>query len=237
MPLLDHFRPPVYPRHRWGSFHSNWATRIADALNESLPEEFLAEEFTFTANGLEIDVATYEEKADTAGAAGSTAVLTWKPETAPRTMPLVFPDHFEIRVIERVGGMKLVAAIELVSPGNKDRAEECRYFAHKVSAYLQQGIAVVVIDIVTTRKTNLHNETIAAIGGPSEMLLPSGSDLYAVSYRPVKRAGKPELDVWPETFKIGDELPTMPLRLTGDTFVPVEFEAAYMEACRRRRIT
>ena len=32
MPLLDHFRPPLYPRHHWESFHSNWATRLADAL-------------------------------------------------------------------------------------------------------------------------------------------------------------------------------------------------------------
>ena len=28
----------------------------------------------------------------------------------------------------------------------------------------------------------------------------------------------------------------MPLRLTGDLFVPVEFEAAYMEACRKRKL-
>jgi hypothetical protein len=28
----------------------------------------------------------------------------------------------------------------------------------------------------------------------------------------------------------------MPLRLTGDLFVPVDFEATYMEACRRRRL-
>ena len=31
-------------------------------------------------------------------------------------------------------------------------------------------------------------------------------------------------------------LPLLPLRLTGDLFVPVDFEAAYQEACRRRRL-
>jgi len=31
-------------------------------------------------------------------------------------------------------------------------------------------------------------------------------------------------------------LPTLPLRLTGDLFVAVDFEAAYQEACRRRRL-
>ena len=40
MPLFDHFRPPLDPHHRWESFHSNWATRIADALNENLPPDY-----------------------------------------------------------------------------------------------------------------------------------------------------------------------------------------------------
>ncbi len=35
---------------------------------------------------------------------------------------------------------------------------------------------------------------------------------------------------------VGAPLPVMPLRLTGDLFVPVDFEATYQEACRRRRI-
>jgi len=44
-----------------------------------------------------------------------------------------------------------VAAIELVSPGNKDRPETCRLFAAKCVAYLTRGIGLVVIDIVTER--------------------------------------------------------------------------------------
>jgi hypothetical protein len=42
--------------------------------------------------------------------------------------------------------------------------------------------------------------------------------------------------VWTATFAVGDPLPTMPLRLIADYFVPVDFEAAYTEACRRRRL-
>jgi hypothetical protein len=42
---LDHFHPPLHPQHHSESFHSNWATRIADALNDRwLPPEFLAED-------------------------------------------------------------------------------------------------------------------------------------------------------------------------------------------------
>jgi hypothetical protein len=61
MPLLDHFRPPVKLKYPWESFHAGWATRIADALNELLPEEFVAAEHTHAGGALEIDVATMEQ--------------------------------------------------------------------------------------------------------------------------------------------------------------------------------
>ena len=42
-PLLDHFHPPLKLQYPWECFHSNWATRLADALNDEwLPPEFLA---------------------------------------------------------------------------------------------------------------------------------------------------------------------------------------------------
>lgn len=37
-------------------------------------------------------------------------------------------------------------------------------------------------------------------------------------------------------FHVGEPLPLLPLRLTGDLFIPVDCEAAYQEACRRRRL-
>lgn len=61
-------------------------------------------------------------------------------------------------------------------------------------------------------------------------------ELYAVAYRPVLRQEKPEIDLWTAPVAVGQPLPTLPLRLTGDLFVPVEFEPAYQEACRRRRL-
>ena len=60
MPLFDHFHPPLYPHHHWESFHSNWATRIADGIAAVLPPEFQVEEHTHAGPGFEIDVATFE---------------------------------------------------------------------------------------------------------------------------------------------------------------------------------
>ena len=243
MPLLDHFRPPVHPRHHWESFHSNWATRLADALNEKwLPPEFLAEEYTHSGTHLEIDVATFEQsptRSESLPNGSPTATISppmWAPPAAPLTMPAIFPDTFEVRVFANTGGLTLVAAIELISPGNKDRPEERRAFATKCASYLYQGISLIMMDIVTSRRANLHNETMRLLNAPAAMDLADDVELYAVAYRPVQRQQRPEIDLWPVPCKLGAPLPILPLRLTGDLFVPVDFDSTYAEACRRRRL-
>jgi hypothetical protein len=163
MPLLDHFHPPLQPHHHWESFHSNWATRLADALTERLPPDFQAEEHSHAGPNLEIDVATYEQTGEPPAAPrnGPTAPAqtfpAWAPPAPAQTMPAVFPDAFEVRVFSTLGGLTLVGAIELISPGNKDRPEERLAFATKCASYLHRGVSLIVIDIVTSRRANLHN--------------------------------------------------------------------------------
>jgi hypothetical protein len=91
------------------------------------------------------------------------------------------------------------------------------------------------MDIVTDRRANLHNDILGLLDRADEARLPDDA-LYAAAYRPVLRGDEPQIDVWTEGVSVGEPLPTMPLRLTGDLFVPVEFEATYLETCRRRRV-
>ncbi len=242
MPLRDHFHPPLQLQYPWDSFHSSWATRLADALNDEwLPPEFLAVEHTHAGRQLEIDVATFEDRqqppnTSSNGSATATLPRTWTPPAPARTMPAIFPADFEVRVFSTTSGLTLVGAIELISPANKDRAEERRAFAAKCASYLYQGVSLVILDIVTNRRANLHNETMRLMQAAEDMDLPAEMALYGVAYRPVRRQEKPEIDLWPASCAIGAPLPTLPLRLTGDLFVPVDFETTYEEACRRRRI-
>src|SRR5262249_41128993 len=53
MPLLDHFHAPLDERYPWESFHSGWATRIADQLSERVPAEFVVAEHTHSGNHFE----------------------------------------------------------------------------------------------------------------------------------------------------------------------------------------
>jgi hypothetical protein len=144
--------------------------------------------------------------------------------------------EFDARVVSTGTGRPLIAAIELVSPGNKDRPEERTAFAAKCASYLHSGVSLIIMDIVTDRRFNLHNELMRLMNAAPNLHLPAEAHLYAVAYRPVLREERPEIDLWPTTFQLGDALPLLPLRLTDDLFVPVDFEATYQETCRRRRI-
>ncbi len=242
MPLFDHFHPPLYPHHHWESFHSNWATRIADGIAAVLPPEFQVEEHTHAGPGFEIDVATYEGQMSpqvnaSAGAALATrAAPAYAPPVPDGTLPAVFPDTFEVRVFSTTAGLTLVAVIELVSPGNKDRPAERRAFVAKCASYLAQGVSLIVVDVVTNRHANLHNELMRLMEAVPDLDFPPEVTLYAAAYRPLRRAEQETIDLWRRPLTVGEPLPTLPLRLTGDLFVAVDFESAYQEACRRRRL-
>ncbi len=243
MPLFDHFRPPVQGYLPWDSLHSAWATYIATQLNRQwLTRDFIALEHTHAGPHVEIDVGTFEAPAHPVGANrsngdGGVATLpdVYAPPHALTAIPAVFPDRFEVRVFTTWEGRRLVGAIELISPGNKDRAEERQAFVAKCASYLQQAVSVVLIDIVTTRHANLHNDLLHFLNAPAG-LLPEDVYLYAAAYRPILRDRTPQVDVWAEPCSVATALPTMPLRLTGELFVPVEFEATYLETCRQRRL-
>lgn len=234
MPLLDHFRPPVTDEVQWNTFHSNWATRIADRLGEVIPAEFRAHENLKIGGGIEIDVATIRNR-PVANGTDTPKQSDWQPPRAI-TVSAVFPERFEVLVYRQIGGRQLVAAIELVSPGNKDAPDTREAFAMKVASYLHEGVSVLVVDVVTERRANLHDEIVRLMRMPDDLRMPPDQPLYASSYRPVIRDKRPEIDLWVNSFAIGDPLPTMPLRLIADYFVPVELEATYTEACRRRRL-
>ncbi len=241
MPLFDHFRPPVENDLPWDSLHSGWASQIAVVLNQRwLTRDFIALEHTHVGPHVEIDVGAFERPIppvppSTSNGGVATLPEVYAPPRALTAIPAVFPDRFEVRVFSRPYGRQLVGAIELVSPGNKDREEERQAFVAKCANYLQQGVSVVVIDVVTNRRANLHNELLHFLNAPAGRL-PDDVSLYAAAYRPVLRDQTPQIDVWAERCSVASVLPTMPLRLTGDLFVPVEFEATYVETCRQRRL-
>ena len=244
MALLDHFRPPLSISRYWHGFHNAWAAEMASDLNARLPEGYFAQ--PNVQFGIEIDVAAFEEPADMSpqsdisgpnlsDSAPKCTLAKWMAPPPSQTMPFDFLDQtVEVTIFGSEAGPTLIGAIELVSPANKDRAKHRQAFISKCETYLRQGIGLVIVDIVTTRKANLHHELLAHLGKPPTF--GKKSHLYTAAYRPVERAGKSGLDIWEEKLAVGQALPTMPLWLGAALCLPISFEQTYSLTCRKQRI-
>lgn len=247
MPLLDHFRPPLSSTRHWEAFHARWASAIADALNRDLlPPGYFAEEQVHVGSRVEVDVATFEQSSsagvvrDGGGGVATLEAQPWAPPAPAASMPAVFPGGVEVLIYSGEAGPTLVAAVELVSPSNKDRDETRRAFAMKCACYLHRGVGLVVVDTVTSREANLHNLIVGLLGNATSDLLVR-APLYAVAYRPARAPGdgardEGQIDLWPATLAVGAALPLLPLSIGKGACVPLDLEATYTDARQRRRL-
>jgi hypothetical protein len=232
MPLLDHFRPPLSQRRHWDSFHGAWAEAMASGLNISLlPERYVAEARVKLGGPVE----TENGLAPSSDAGG---VALWAPPKSTATASLDFkdPDVFEVQVFNEAEGPRLVAAIELVSPANKDRPANRRMFAIKCASYLHSGVSVIIVDVVTERSGNLdaelRNLLQVQISAPGQ----GSQELYAVAHRTIAATAGLQLETWANPLSLGGLLPTVPLWLTSDLCLPLDLESSYRAACVARRI-
>jgi hypothetical protein len=251
MPLLDHFHPPLIGTRHWESFHALWAGVLVEWLNLNLlPEGYFAEVQVHVGGRVEMDLGTFERDPSTSReryreqsrGASTVATLTapievWVPPEPDLRFPAIFPDIIEILVFDNDSGPNLVGAVEFVSPGNKDRPEARRAFAAKCASYLQEGIGLAVVDIVTNRNANLHNELIDLLEVGELFKMADNPGVYATSYRPSRRSTDETIDTWVNRLALGEPLPILPLALRGGPCLPLELEATYAEVCRRSRLT
>ncbi|HTU20161.1 MAG TPA: DUF4058 family protein [Gemmataceae bacterium] len=235
MPLLDHFHPPL-DRRNWESFHGGWIFQLVGQLNlRPMPYGFLAEGNVHIGITVVADVAAFEEDVPSRERSnGAVATAVWAPPQPPLVVPVDFStlESFEIRIYDQDRARTLVAAVELVSPGNKDRPESRRAFLDKCAAYLREGVSVVVVDVVTSRRHNFHAALMELFNGGEAAMRAITSDLYAVAYRVHLVGQRTQLEAWPAELALGAPLPTMPLWLTESLCVPLDLEAGYQAACR-----
>ena len=238
MALLDHFNPPLNRTHPWRSFHGAWAAAMARLLNQGiLPDGYYAVPLVDRDGPIEIDVATLREN-DALPVAAPNGPQGW---TAPApgvaiAVELPAADSVEVQVFAEDGDPRLAAAVELLSPRNKDRPQARQAFAVKCVGYLQQGCSVVVVDTVTTRRADMNAAILSLLGvDPGAAALPSS--LSAVSYRAVGREEETQqLQLWPAPLALGQPLITLPLWIAPDFSVPLDLERSYRTTCEDLRI-
>jgi hypothetical protein len=204
-----------------------------------LPAGYRAEQEVFGGPRVTIDLGAIEKanaNGSTATGVGGVAVAA-QPSAPPAVLTgevsFADADLFEVKVLDENG--RIAAAIELVSRSNKDRPDSRRDFAIKCASYLQAGLSVVFIDIVTNRRADLHSELVHLLDLPDSLHWSSRGGTAAVSYRVVGSPQGTRLEAWPEELAVGSPLPTLPLWLDADVFVSLELEATYEAAwaCHR----
>jgi hypothetical protein len=235
MPLRDHFRSPVNDTHSWDEVHGQWPGEIVRTLRGILPPGFRAGPNIHLGSPFEVDVSTYDLDSrivdrDTSG--GGTALATEPAPTLTVEADLSEQDVYEVQVYDTERGRRLVAAIELVSPSNKDRAAAREMFVGKAASLLQQGVCVSFVDLVTIRQANLYAELLESLGRNDPVLEPVSPHLYAVTLRarpPFNR--RSQVNAWFYPMSVGQPLPTIPIWLTPELRVLLPLETGYEETC------
>ena len=130
-------------------------------------------------------------------------------------------------VIRHASGHRIVALVEIVSPGNKDRPATVQDLANKVDWALLQGIHVMTVDLLPPGRFDpqgLHGAVWSRYG-TEEYVVPADRPLTLASYRAVTPA-----EVYVEQLATGDPLPEMPLFLEPETYFYVPLESTYQAA-------
>jgi hypothetical protein len=248
MPLRDHFRSPVDEEYSWDGVHGCWPAMITQMLNRKLPRRFRAAPQVHLGRFAQIEVTAFEKEDDEDGAFlaangdGGVATAVWAPARPTLAVATSLPmqDEYEVRVYDDKHGRRLVAAIEIVSPANKDRPENRRAFAAKCAAFLQHQVSITIVNLVTVPTSNLYAELLDLIGEGDPALGAEPPPIYAVACRAIKRGTKPgdgwQLETWLQTLQVGQPLPTLPLWLTDNFSMPLDLEASYEETCIALRI-
>jgi len=238
MPLRDHFHPPVTKIASWEVLHGGWPMVIVQQLRKQLPPGYISGPRVHVGAQVEIDVATYEKDThlppfQDLDSAGGTATAVWAPATPSVAVVTELPDddEYEVRIYDVEREQTLVAAIEIVSPANKDRPEKRNAFIGKCAALLRNGVAVSIVDVVTSRHFNLYAELMTFLGHPDRTLGPEPPAVYAASCRWVRQSDRAVLETWSHTLSIGKPLPILPLWLTDTKYVPLDLERSYEQAC------
>ena len=230
MPVHDWTRVTAGIFHH---FHQAWIFEISDRLNGGLlPKGYysLAEQ---VAGDFGPDVLTLElgqgDGSAPPGANDSGGVATSPPRvrfTAQTEM-----DQYVLKqnsvVIRHTSGDKVVAFIEIVSPGNKASRLNLRTFVEKAGAILYRGYHLMVVDLQPPGPRDaqgIHGAIWEEIADASYRQ-PADKPLTLASYD----AGPPKT-AYVEPIAVHDPLPDMPLFLRPHAYINVPLEQTYLAA-------
>jgi Protein of unknown function (DUF4058) len=228
MPIHDWSRIPSGIFHH---FHQDWSVEIARTLNRGNLPKGLSAMVEQRAGPKEADVLTVESRRPTRnpemGDVGG--LLTLEPPTTSivrKTTKEIYADRSNRIVVKHHLG-RIVAVIEILSPGNKDSRAAMRDFVDKTIDFMRRGVHLLLIDLFPPSPRDpfgihkviwdeIHEESFA---------FPPGKDRILASY-----AMGDERAAYVEPIAVGDKLPAMPLFLVQGMHIRVPLEPTYTTA-------
>jgi hypothetical protein len=222
-PYLEH---PAY----WSDFHATFINYWREAIADALPPQYeaaLGERIYLVEHDPEMrklgfpDVAvTHADRPapQSSSSSGAAGTATLEPVTIPLTI-LEGPRETYIEILYQPD-RSLVAALELLSPANKEQPGRTEYLA-KRRALLFQNVHIVELDLLFGGKRL-----------PLEKALPAGNYYYFVA----RTDRRPDCQVYHWTFR--DPLPRLPVPLRApDDDVLIDLAAVFATAYERGRFS
>lgn len=235
-------RDALMPIHDWSRvfpgtfhhFHTSWVTHLAEALNGCLPAEYyaLSEQQSGDVTPEVVTLTRRDPQSASAGNSGALLSVDTPPNVSIRMIADERATYRGLRrtvMIRHRSQARVVAMIEIISPGNKDSERSFNYFIEKSVSALRQGVHLLIADIFlpTSRDPDgIHGALWGLIGGTFH--LPADRPLTFASYLANKI---PEAFVEPAA--VGTDLPEMPVFLNADEYVNAPLGTSYEQAYRR----
>jgi hypothetical protein len=230
MPIHDWTRVGAGIFHH---FHLEWIGDLSRKLNDGLlPPNYyaLAEQL---AGGPGPDVLTLQTPQGDAASSSDPGVGIALASTPPRVRYRLRaePDLYAARarsvVIRHASDHRVIAMLEIVSPGNKNSRQGMRDFRDKALKIIHAGIHLVIVDLFPPgpRDPEGIHKVIWDEIVDNDYALPSDRKLTLVSY-----ISSPFPEAFIEPVQVGAPLIDMPLFLTAESYIAVPLEASYQSA-------
>jgi hypothetical protein len=238
MPVHDWTRVNAGTFH---DFHSSWIIHLKEALNGGLlPEGYYAMAEQHLGRWRNADMLRLEMTGRGLAArqaweqSGSIAGTTTPPKVSRRVVASPSSNYRLARrtlTVRTAPNHRLVAMIEIISPGNKDRPASVREFVEKAYAALRHGCHLLLIDLFPPGShgpAGLHAAIWEELGAADDdPPWPADKPLTLASYM-----AAPLPEAFLEPIAVSDVLPEMPLFLQVDGHIAVPLEATYQAAYR-----
>ena len=222
MPIHDWTRVDAGTFH---SFHQDWTIEICRTLNRGiLPDGYMAMA-DLKVGGFEPDVAASRLREPPTH--GGVAVAASPPRTRQVSRAKSYPEAYTRkanRIVIRHRHGPLVAAIEVLSPGNKNNKNGIASFVSKMVDFLRNDINVVAIDLFPPGSRDpegIHKVIWDEFVGLPVEPRPANKPLTIASYD----AG--ELTAYVDPIAVGELLPDAPLFLAPGWYVNIPLEQTY----------